>query len=512
MTVEERADAADEASSDHSEASPTPDAVHQAEPEVPADTNADQSSDVGQEAKPEAPAVSDAEQSAEAAGQGGGAADKGPSEEPQNARETQDPPERKGPRLVNRSVVGVIFHIGDAPRDFDSIGLILEPGARIMVEHGKDARPATVAISTQTKKVDPRRLRRVIRRITENQPAPDGSDRREQEAETFCLQKIREYKLPMKLVRAEYARGSSRCTFYFASEERVDFRELVRDLARQLQTRVEMRQIGVRDQAKLVGGLGVCGRELCCCSWIHRFAPVSIRMAKDQGLALNPQKVSGVCGRLLCCLTYEQDTYKAARTGLPKVGKRIKTPLGEGRVRDVDVLQGKVRVQLESGMKEFTREELCGGCGGDKPCAGGHQPASAGPQQGEPSGRGAERTPQGRGRPESNAQQASSESGGAPSPGQPGESGAGSEAGDARPSSRRRRRGGRGGSGARPEAGQAEQRTDADAARPESTPQASGEGPALGPDGTPIKKKRRRRRRRKPKDGGGTPSSGGSSE
>lgn len=166
----------------------------------------------------------------------------------------------------------------------------------------------------------------------------------------------------MKLVRAEFNRSGSQVSFYFSSEDRVDFRGLVRDLARQLRARIEMRQIGVRDQAKKVGGIGLCGRELCCSSWIHRFAPVSIRMAKDQGLALNPQKVSGVCGRLLCCLNYEQQAYKELRQGLPKIGKRTQTPLGEGRVREVNVLRGKVRVQLPAGIKEFDRSELCRDC------------------------------------------------------------------------------------------------------------------------------------------------------
>jgi cell fate regulator YaaT (PSP1 superfamily) len=281
--------------------------------------------------------------------------------------------ERSGGRLVNRTVVGVVFAIGDAPHEVDCIGLLLEPGDRVLVETAREPRAGTVATRAQVKAVDPRKLRRVIRRIQDSQVALERSSHQEREAFSFCQDQIRALKLPMKLVRVELGQGGARLTFHFASEERVDFRNLVRELARRFHARIEMRQIGVRDQAKMVGGLGLCGRELCCCSWIHRFAPVSIRMAKDQGLALNPQKVSGVCGRLLCCLNYEEEIYRELRVGLPKVGKRIQTPSGEGRVRDVDVLQGRVRVLLESGLKEFTREDLCTGCPGTcaKHAAGG---------------------------------------------------------------------------------------------------------------------------------------------
>jgi cell fate regulator YaaT (PSP1 superfamily) len=137
--------------------------------------------------------------------------------------------------------------------------------------------------------------------------------------------------------------------FYFASEERIDFRDLVKDLAQRLHTRIEMRQIGARDEAKAVGGIGSCGRELCCSTWLPAFVPISIKMAKDQGLVLNPSKLAGQCGRLKCCLVYEHDLYKEMSKTLPKVGKRVSTPAGEGKVVELDVLGQKVRVWFDEG-------------------------------------------------------------------------------------------------------------------------------------------------------------------
>ncbi len=167
---------------------------------------------------------------------------------------------------------------------------------------------------------------------------------KEREAYEYCRQKIEEQSLPMKLIRSEYFFNGSKLLFYFSAEGRVDFRTLVRDLARYFQKRIEMRQIGVRDSAKLVGGVGVCGQELCCSRFLRQFHPVSIRMVKDQGLPLNQQKVSGVCGRLMCCLAYEQGLYKEMRKRLPKVGQDVQTDKGVAKVRDVFPVQEKVRL------------------------------------------------------------------------------------------------------------------------------------------------------------------------
>jgi cell fate regulator YaaT (PSP1 superfamily) len=197
------------------------------------------------------------------------------------------------------------------------------------------------------------RLRRILRRaVATDERARDKNVAKEREAYLFCKQRIRERALPMKLTRVEYPLASGKVIFYFASDERVDFRDLVKDLAARLHTRIEMRQIGARDEAKMVGGIGSCGRELCCTTWLPAFVPVSIKMAKDQGLVLNPSKVSGQCGRLKCCLVYEQDLYKEMRKTLPKVGKRVTTPAGDGKVVELDVLRQRVRVWFDEGGSE----------------------------------------------------------------------------------------------------------------------------------------------------------------
>jgi cell fate regulator YaaT (PSP1 superfamily) len=208
---------------------------------------------------------------------------------------------------------------------------------------------ATVAVATRRTLTDGP-LRRIVRAENDaDQKAAERALVKEREAYQFCKQRIRERRLQMKLVRVEYPLGSGKAVFYFASEERIDFRELVRDLAQRLHGRIEMRQIGARDEAKMVGGIGSCGRELCCSTWLPAFVPISIKAAKDQGLVLNPSKLAGQCGRLKCCLVYEHDTYRELSKTLPKVGKRVVTPAGEGKVVELDVLRQRVRVWFEEG-------------------------------------------------------------------------------------------------------------------------------------------------------------------
>lgn len=175
---------------------------------------------------------------------------------------------------------------------------------------------------------------------------------RERDAFKICRRKIEQLKLPMHLSKCELSQGGGRATFYFSAEGRVDFRELIRLMAQELHCRIEMVQIGVRDETKCVGGMGICGREFCCSSHLRDFAPVSIKMAKEQNLALNPQKVSGGCGRLLCCLGYEYGTYRFLNEGMPKVGKRVTTARGLGRVKYIDVFRQLVIVQYEDGSQE----------------------------------------------------------------------------------------------------------------------------------------------------------------
>jgi len=171
---------------------------------------------------------------------------------------------------------------------------------------------------------------------------------KEQEALAICRAKSKEYRLNIKMVRCEYSFDGGRLLVYFASEDRVDFRVLVRELARIFHTRIEMRQIGVRDEAKLLDGVGKCGRQLCCTSWLREFTPVSIRMAKNQQLPLNPDEISGVCGRLLCCLSYEDDLYREQNKKMPKLGAEVVTTQGAGRVRHIHPLKETVTVMLEN--------------------------------------------------------------------------------------------------------------------------------------------------------------------
>jgi cell fate regulator YaaT (PSP1 superfamily) len=199
---------------------------------------------------------------------------------------------------------------------------------------------------------------------------------KEQEALAVCRAKAREHNLNIKMVRCEYSFDGGRLLVYFASEDRVDFRQLVRELARVFRTRIEMRQIGVRDEAKLLDGVGKCGRQLCCTSWLREFTPVSIRMAKNQQLPLNPDEISGVCGRLLCCLSYEDEVYREQNRKMPKLGAEVVTPQGSGRVRHIHPLKESVTVMLENHvLVEFAIGDLissksasgqscstCGGC------------------------------------------------------------------------------------------------------------------------------------------------------
>ena len=180
--------------------------------------------------------------------------------------------------------------------------------------------------------------------------------RKEKEAFKICEKKIAVHKLPMKLIEVEYTFDVNKIIFYFTADGRIDFRELVKDLAAVFRTRIELRQIGVRDEAKLIGGIGCCGRPLCCATFLGDFEPVSIRMAKDQNLSLNPTKISGICGRLMCCLKYEQDNYEQTRKRMPRVGREIITPDGVGVINAINVLEETVRVRIAVGDSFELRE------------------------------------------------------------------------------------------------------------------------------------------------------------
>ncbi|MEL6546581.1 MAG: regulatory iron-sulfur-containing complex subunit RicT, partial [Myxococcota bacterium] len=241
--------------------------------------------------------------------------------------------------------------------EFSSDDPTLRPGHSVVVEAegGSD-----VAVVLSTKSADSHLARRVLRRLGEaDWDAREKLENREAEALAYARSRVDALGLEMKIVSSQLTLAGTRLTLFFTGEERVDFRALVRDLAARFHTRIELRQIGVRDAARHTGGTGVCGRELCCSTFLPSFEPISIRMAKDQNLALQHEKLAGYCGRLRCCLQYEHGIYRDARKALPKLGKRVKTPNGDGRLKDVDVLKGRVRVQLDGGgFGEFDSGEL----------------------------------------------------------------------------------------------------------------------------------------------------------
>lgn len=202
-------------------------------------------------------------------------------------------------------------------------------------------------------------LKKILRAATPEDVEKDKDLRKsEVEAQKTCQALIAQKALPMKLLGVESVFDRSKMIFNFASEGRVDFRELVRDLARLFHTRIEMRQVGVRDEAKILGGVGCCGKELCCAQWLTDFAPISVRMAKSQNIALNPAKISGICGRLLCCLAYEHQMYEDLGRGMPKVGKKVATQKGEGKVIRRNPLEGTFVIYGDHGEAEISLEEF----------------------------------------------------------------------------------------------------------------------------------------------------------
>ena len=191
-------------------------------------------------------------------------------------------------------------------------------------------------------------LKKIIRRATDSDVQAVAANRKkESEAFDIFVSKVEKHKLDMNLVNVEYAFDGSKILFYFTSDGRVDFRELVKDLASIFRRRIELRQIGVRDETKMIGGIGICGRPFCCSQFLNDFQPVSIKMAKDQGLSLNPTKISGACGRLMCCLNYEQEGYVYLKKTMPRVGTPVKTAEGKGFIHDIDLLTGNIKVRLD---------------------------------------------------------------------------------------------------------------------------------------------------------------------
>lgn len=248
-------------------------------------------------------------------------------------------------------VVGVRFRSAGKIYYFAPGNLNLNVGMHVIVETARGVEMGTVMLASreiaENEVVQP--LKPVIRIATEaDEKVVEKNHEKEKEAFKICLQKIAKHKLDMKLVEAEYTFDNNKLLFYFTADGRIDFRELVKDLAAVFRTRIELRQIGVRDETKIMGGIGICGRELCCHSYLSEFAPVSIKMAKEQNLSLNPTKISGVCGRLMCCLKNEEETYEYLNGRLPNVGDYVTTDDGfKGEVSSVSVLRQTVKVVVE---------------------------------------------------------------------------------------------------------------------------------------------------------------------
>ena len=263
-------------------------------------------------------------------------------------------------------IVGIRFRTAGKIYYFDPLDFELETAMHVIVETARGIEMGTVLIPPKEVEDDKvvSTLKPVIRIATdEDEKIISKNKDKEKEAFAICKEKIIKHGLEMKLVDAEYTFDNNKLLFYFTADGRIDFRDLVKDLASVFRTRIELRQIGVRDETKMMGGIGICGRALCCSSYLSDFVPVSIKMAKEQNLSLNPTKISGVCGRLMCCLKYEQDTYEYLNSRLPAVGEKVNTPEGiVGEVKSISVLRQLVKVIIDNGdekeLREYTVDEL----------------------------------------------------------------------------------------------------------------------------------------------------------
>lgn len=263
------------------------------------------------------------------------------------------------------SVIGVRFRNAGKLYYFDPDEFWPSAGDAVIVETARGLEYGEVV--TGVKEVSDEQITPPLKKVIRIATAEDAlhqaeNQSKEKDALAICQKKIAEHKLQMKLVGCEYTFDNSKILFYFTSDKRVDFRVLVKDLASIFRTRIELRQIGVRDEAKMIGGLGLCGRPVCCAAFLGDFQPVSIKMAKEQSLSLNPTKISGVCGRLMCCLKYEEDHYEATRKRMPKVGKEVITPDGNGTVVELNILKETVRVRIPKGdtteQKDYPLEDV----------------------------------------------------------------------------------------------------------------------------------------------------------
>lgn len=260
-----------------------------------------------------------------------------------------------------KRIIGVRFKRLGKIYFFDPKWLEVKKGENVVVETAQGEEIAEVVIPNRM--IDEEKLANPLKkvlRLASTRDLKHAEDCRKKEKEAFelCNKKIKEHKLEMTLTDVEYKFDNSKILFYFTADGRIDFRDLVKDLAAVYKTRIELRQIGVRDEVKRIGGNGVCGRELCCCSFLNDFETVSIKMAKEQNISLNPSKISGNCGRLMCCLKYEQEAYEEKLKKLPNIGAIVKTPEGQGEVDGVETLKEIVKVKIKDGeIYKFKRFE-----------------------------------------------------------------------------------------------------------------------------------------------------------
>ncbi len=256
-------------------------------------------------------------------------------------------------------IIGVKFKQSGKMYYFDPMGLEIHEGDHVIVETSRGVEYGNVV--SGRKQIDANALSKPLKGVLRIATEEDEQHRlevkqKEKDAFSVCLEKIREHKLEMKLIDAEYTFDCSKLLFYFTADGRIDFRELVKDLATVFRTRIELRQIGVRDESKAIGSIGACGRNLCCSQFLDEFVPVSIKMAKEQGLSLNPTKISGACGRLMCCLKYEQDMYEELSKEAPKQGDTVDTEYGEGVVESISLLRKIAKVKFETEAEKTIRD------------------------------------------------------------------------------------------------------------------------------------------------------------
>jgi cell fate regulator YaaT (PSP1 superfamily) len=254
-------------------------------------------------------------------------------------------------------VVGVAFKRVAKSYWFDPGDHSLKDFDRVIVETTRGLEIGTVRVTVRTVSEEELQapLKNVLRLAEESDLEQEARNKEKaRQAMKLCAERVRRFELPMKVLQAEYSFDSSQITVYFSAESRIDFRELVKDLAGQLRCKVQLHQVGARDQAKMIGGIGPCGLTLCCSTFLTEFAPISMKMAKDQSLFLNPVKFSGVCGKLMCCLRYEHENYVEARDRLPQIGDLVRTPKGQARVLDVNIIREDVLVQLNENQVQLT--------------------------------------------------------------------------------------------------------------------------------------------------------------